>query len=234
MRLSIDKLVFIVSLIFFVILGFFIGAAFEPLFVHADTITNCLNSNPAVLGGMQNTDCFSYQSESSDISIGISPSRKFLYITMFPDFAYAGGSEIASFSYFSFYNIGTLDPCAGGTDCYVTTETVGGVSGLSDGSYSFNYFGLGINYYPAHFFNVVDGKFYLNLSDIQSNSTSSAMYVGGFSYGEAMVSLLLLLILTTIVFHTFWVRIFGTKLSVPFYRSFLGNNSKEGKEIKNI
>lgn len=55
-----------------------------------------------------------------------------------------------------------------------------------------------------------------------------------FSQGEAMISFLLLLILTTLVFHTFWARLFGTKLSVPFYRTFLGNNSKEGKEIKHI
>ena len=65
-------------------------------------------------------------------------------------------------------------------------------------------------------------------------ATSSQLFVNGFSYGETMISLLLLLILTALIFHTFWARIFGTKLSVPFYRTFLGNNSKEGKEIKNI
>ena len=49
-----------------------------------------------------------------------------------------------------------------------------------------------------------------------------------------MISLLLLLIFTTLIFHTFWARMFGIKLSVPFYRTFLGNNSKEGKEIKHL
>jgi len=67
-----------------------------------------------------------------------------------------------------------------------------------------------------------------------TTATSSQLYINGFSYGETMISLLLLLILTALIFHTFWARIFGTKLSVPFYRTFLGNNSKEGKEIKNI
>lgn len=73
-----------------------------------------------------------------------------------------------------------------------------------------------------------------SLSTCSTTATSSQLYINGFSYGEAMISLFLLLILTTLIFHTFWVRIFGTKLSVPFYRTFLGNNSKEGKEIKNI
>jgi hypothetical protein len=67
-----------------------------------------------------------------------------------------------------------------------------------------------------------------------SVATSSQLYINGFSYGEAMISLLLLMILTALIFHTFWARLFGIKLSVPFYRMFLGNNSKEGKEIKNI
>jgi len=71
-------------------------------------------------------------------------------------------------------------------------------------------------------------------SSTTCTATSSQLFINGFSYGEAMISLLLLLILTALIFHTFWARIFGTKLSVPFYRTFLGNNSKEGKEIKNI
>jgi hypothetical protein len=92
--------------------------------------------------------------------------------------------------------------------------------------------------YPIH----LDQPLYINGSDDMS-FLIKVQYVpydtrvhttGNFSNGEAMISLLLLLILTTLIFHTFWARVFGTKFSVPFYRTFLGNNSKEGKEIKNI
>ena len=211
------KILFSIDFLFLFIIVFFAGMTWQPIFVHADYAT-CINSNPDVLGGMQNTDC----------AITAVPVTNFNISEDNLELIFSNGSnliiEVAIFS------ASTTDPLLVYSESLSNTFAVtiekSDLSPNSNGLYYYsvtdsNYSTTGGSFY------LINNKFYEKLANVQQ-------FESGFSYGEILTSLLLLLILTALIFHTFWARIFGTKLSVPFYRTFLGNNSKEGKEIKNI
>lgn len=71
-------------------------------------------------------------------------------------------------------------------------------------------------------------------SCITSTSTDSGLYMNGFSYGDSIIILFLLIFITVYIFDVVIRNIAGNKISQPLSRVIQGNNSKDGKETYTI
>ena len=189
--MSIYYKIFLVSSFF--ILTLFINVNYSS----ADTITNCINSNPINNGvdsfSYGNTDCVSYSGIHA-ISWAVSLDRLSIEII----------SNTDSFSQVEVYDAqGNAYFYDGTSGMYYNSYSLGTMDLYDDGSYFINiYSGASISTTYVYHFYVVNGLIYENLSDVPITADNALeKSVGSVNYGLAIIIVLFSLFVITFIFN---------------------------------